>query len=225
MTDMNTKVYRVAVCDDHLVIRHALKGILQKSSNCIVVAEAVNHESTLQILQQNEIDIIFLDISWPGVSGVETINQVRQKYPNIKIIVFSMHDEESMILKCMLSGADAYLTKDASIKDILEVINFVTEDKLYLQNKLEYLRETLEKHIKSKRKDCTSIHPLDKLSKREREVFFMLSEGQANRYIAKKMFLSPRTVETHRARILKKLTLNTTVDLVRFAIKNNLLSI
>lgn len=232
----DSKQIKVAVADDHTVIRYALKGIIQKSENCIVVAESTNHDSTMQILGDEDIDIVFLDISWPGLSGLETINQAREKYPALKIIVYSMHDEETFVQKAILSGANGYITKDAGINEILPAVKEVSEGKLYLQNKLEHLRPGLEKKLKHESKlkdgrnktdskDFTNVHPLDKLSKREREVFYMLSEGQANRYIAKKMFLSPRTVETHRARILKKLTLNSTVDLVRFAIKNNLLSL
>lgn len=216
---------RVVICDDHTVLRHALKNIIQSNNKNIVVAEAKDHSEALSMLAENNADILFQDIALPGLSGLETIHQVRDKYPNLKIIVFSMYDEPTKIEQAMLYGANAYMVKDASIQEILTAIEEVVDGKIYIQKKLEHLKKDLEKKLKTDRRDFTSIHPLDKLSKREREVFFMLSEGQANRFIAKKMFLSPRTVETHRARILKKLTLGSTAELIRFAIKNNLLSV
>jgi DNA-binding NarL/FixJ family response regulator len=217
-------VKKVAICDDHTVVRHALKNIIQSNNN-VVVGEAWDHEGILKVLEEHEVDVLVIDIGLPALSGLETISQARKKYPQLKILVFSMYDDHVKIEQAILSGANGYLVKDATAKEINEAIETVANDGFYMQAKIEYLRKELENKLKNNGNDFSSIHPLDKLSKREREVFFLLSEGQANRNIAKKMFLSPRTVETHRARILKKLSLNSTAELVRFAIKNNLLSL
>ena len=216
---------KVSLCDDHPVVRHALKSIIQSSSKYTVISEAVDYHSAIKTLEENDPDIFLLDLNLPGKSGIETIHQIRQQNSQMKILVFSMHDEKDKIEQCLRAGANAFLTKDTGAEEILTALDKVNKGELVLAKKLEYLREELEKNIKKTSDDCSFAHPLAKLSKREREVFFLLAQGEVNRNIAKKMFLSPRTIETHRARILKKLNLNSTADIVRYAIRNNLIGI
>lgn len=220
-----TEQNRIALCDDHVIVRHALRTILQESPDNIVVAEAEDHESAIKLFDEHKVDTLILDLKLPGRSGMDTILEIRKGHPDVKILVFSMHDDRLNVEQAILSGADGYLVKDATAQEILEAVDATQSGGIFLQGKLSHLQDELQKKRQSKSADSLSWHPLAKLSKREREVFMMLADGQPNRFIAKKMFLSPRTVETHRARILKKLELNSTAELIRYAIKNNLVAL
>ena len=136
-----------------------------------------------------------------------------------------MHEEDSHVKAAISIGARGYIIKDAGPKEILQAIDQVYRNQLFLPKRFEHLRVELENISKTEGEGCASQHPLAKLSKREREVFYLLVEGKPNRVIAKQLFLSPRTVETHRARLIKKLGMQSTADLVRYAMKNNLFEV
>jgi len=219
------KSIRVAISDDHTVVRHALHTIIGTLEKFEVVAEASDYDSTTTLLKEQPIDILVLDLALPDRSGFEVLAYIREQEINTRVMVLSMFEEDHKVKQAILAGACAYLLKDATPQEILNALESTSKGEIFLQKRFEHLRIVIEEASKTSSGHCAEEHPLYKLSKREREVFYLLVDGKPNRVIAKQLFLSPRTVETHRARLIKKLGLNSTADLVRFAIKNCLLNV
>jgi len=215
----------VVLADDHAMMRHALRNILQKNNTFEVVGEAENAEKALELVGLHKPRFLVLDIGLPGRSGLEVIYELTQKQSKTAIIVVSMYEEEATIRQAISAGARGYLPKNSPPEQLLAALQTVMQGKLFVPDQYSHLLEELEEMVHSSGKVSTrkALDPLSKLSKREREIFYLLADGSPNRVIAKKLFISPRTVETHRARVIKKLGFDSTADLIRYAIMNNLL--
>jgi DNA-binding NarL/FixJ family response regulator len=215
------KPARIVLVDDHAIVRHALKTIITTHDHYTICSEASDFEEGLKKISHYKPDIAVIDISLPKRSGLELINPTS----NTKFLVLSMHEEDDCVLEAIGNGAVGYLNKDTAPQEILLALQTILNGQVYFQKRYEHLQKIIEDSKNNFRtNDCAQYHPLGKLSKREREVFFLIVNGKPNRIIAKQLFLSPRTVETHRSRLIKKLGLATTADLVRFAIKHRLLT-
>jgi two-component system, NarL family, response regulator NreC len=217
---------RVLLADDHSIVRHAVRTILESSKNYTVVGEAENSEQIVKLLEELRPDLLILDLGLPGKSGLETIFEVRQKQLPVKIVVLTMYEEENKVIQTIAAGASAFLLKSTTPSEFIDALDKVSGGVIYLPRRFDYLRETINNHSQQEEGSIGGgSDPLSKLSQREREVFYMLAEGLPNRTIAKKLFISARTVETHRARVIKKLGFNSTADLIRYALRNNLRSL
>lgn len=219
------KPVSVVLTDDHRLIRHAMRALLDKSTQFSVVGEARDAEETLDLLKQHSPDLLILDVGLPGKSGIELIYEIRQQHLSPKIAVLTMYEDEEKVRQALGAGANGYIYKDVAPKDLLSALDRVISGELVIPEQFNHLREELASGSLSNGHGRDSADPLSKLSKREREVFHLIASGMPNRVIARKLFISPRTVETHRARVIKKLGFSSTADLVRFAIKNNLLGL
>jgi len=215
----------VVLADDHALMRHALKSILDRSNAFNVVAEAENAEKALELVQLHKPQFLVLDLGLPGRSGLEVIYELSQKQSKTTVIVVSMYEEETTIRQAISAGARGYLPKNSPPELLLSALKTVAQGKIFVPEHYNHILEELESMVQADGKVSTrkALDPLSKLSKREREIFYLLADGSPNRVIAKKLFISPRTVETHRARIIKKLGFDSTADLIRYAIRNNLL--
>ena len=211
----------IVISDDHSLVRHGVKGIINSTENFKVIAEAQDADETLQVVKERTPDVLILDLGLPNKSGLEVIYEINELGLNTKIIVLTMYDDDAKVLQAVKAGADGYLVKDCSPNEFTEAIEKVLGGGKYLSEKFRHLESEIGELEKVT--DDSLEDPLSKLSKREREVFFLLSEGLPNREIAQKLFISPRTVETHRARVIKKLKCKSTADLIRYAIRHNLM--
>lgn len=220
MNDQISEV-KVLLADDHSIVRHAIRTIIETVKGYNIVGEAENADRTIQLVQELKPDLLILDLGLPGKSGLEAIYELKQHQSPVKIIVLTMYEEEEKVRQALAAGASAYLLKNSSSREFLDALDAVRRGEIFLSKRFEHLKDT----VGTDRLPDTSNDPLHKLSQREREVFYMLADGMPNRVIAKKLFISSRTVETHRARVIKKLGFNSTADLIRFAIRNNLLSL
>ena len=221
----NTGSLRLLISDDHTVVRHALSTIIGTSNKYQIVAEASDFESTTRLLSTEAIDILVLDLGLPDRSGFEVLSYISEHSINTQVLVLSMYEDDTRVQQALLGGAKGYLLKDATPQEILRALDAIANGDIFLQKRFEHIINALDDLKKVSPGDCAQHHPLYKLSKREREVFYLLVDGKPNRIIAKQLFLSPRTVETHRARLIKKLGLISTADLVLYAIKNSLLNV
>lgn len=221
----NSHRRKVFITDDHTVVRHALRTIIESSQDYVVIGESDQCDETIKMVSECKPDVLVLDLGLRGRSGIETLHCLRENGLTPKVLILSMHEEDSHVKAAISVGAHGYIIKDAGPKEILLAIDQVYHNHLFLPKRFEHLRGELENLPKSEAAGCATQHPLAKLSKREREVFYLLVEGKPNRVIAKQLFLSPRTVETHRARLIKKLGMQSTADLVRYAMKNNLFEV
>lgn len=215
----------VVLSDDHNIVRHAIKSILQEKGNYTVVGECSTADETVEKVSVLKPDFLVLDLGLPGKSGLEVIYELKQLAINTKIVVLTMFEDEAKVRQVFSAGAMAYILKNSSPELFLSALSKVANGELFCSEKFSEILPELEEIAKAPDTATQSDQdPLEKLSKREREVFYLLADGKPNRVIAKQLFISPRTVETHRARVIKKLGFNSTADLIRYAIRNNLLT-
>ena len=206
---------RVVLVDDHTIVRKGISQFLEDDFNIEVVGESGDGRSLFRILEETEVDIIILDISLPGKSGIAILKELRNQYPKIKVLVLSMHPEEQYAIRVIKAGAYGYLTKGGSPKEFINAIHKIHKGKKYISPSLaEYMADHIENDYPKP--------GYEKLSDREFEVMNLLVSGQSISEIAGKMHLSVKTISTYRRRILNKLNLRNNSELIHYAIKNNL---
>lgn len=218
----------VVLADEQPLVRYAVKSILEKTQRYTIVGEASNADEALKLIASLKPDIAVIDLGLPGKSGMQVIYEIKERLLASKVIILSSHIEETKVEQAVLAGAAGYILKTCTPSELLIAVDRGLKGDVILPERFLHLRESVGSQRRLANGANPGPHradPLDKLSKREREVFFLLAEGLPNRIIAKRLFISPRTVETHRARVIKKLGFGSTADLVRYAIRNNLLTL
>ncbi len=206
----------IIIADDHRLIREGLKKYLSADKRFRVVAEAQNSSEVYDVLEKFEADVLLLDVNMPGRSGLDILSHIKSLYPKLNILVVSMHPEESIGVRALQYGASGYIAKHASQEELLEAVSKVAEGKKYIGEKLaEKLAEQIANPTLHKK-------PHELLSEREFEVFCKLAGGKTVSEIANELSLGTPTVSTYRARILEKMGMKSTVELIHYAVKNNL---
>ena len=211
---------RVIIADDHAVVRQGIRHVLEDVPGLEVIAEAGDGDEVLSLLDEHTPDLLVLDISMPGKTGLEVAKELRAEGSEIGILILSMHDNPEYVLEAVRVGADGYILKDVGPAELREAIEAVHAGKEYFTDRVTHqlsvgLREELERERKKSR--------LDQLTGREREVLLGVANGRTNREIAEEFGISPRTVETHRERVMAKLRIRTVAGLTRFVVENGLL--
>lgn len=210
------------LADDHVLIRHGIKIILSADENLRVVGEVGNGEDLLASLKDTIVDLLILDISMPQVSGIELTEILKKQYPLLKILMLTMHKNLRFLRRAIGAGADGYLVKSDTEQEILSAISRIRQGQTYISPCLEdAFNEDMLHNYRSPGVTTT----FKGLTKREKQVLGLVVNGMTSKEIATKLNLSPRTVDHHRASLLKKFDMNNSVDLVNFAIKNGYVSI
>lgn len=205
---------RIIIADDHQLFRNGLRALLQATDSFEVVGEADSGDSLLNLLKTRETDIVLLDISLPDKSGLDILPVVRDKYPNIKCIMLTMHEELQYVKESLKKGAAGYLLKDTNENELKDAIQNVFAGRRHFKNKVsELLLEDMS--------GPGSPSPI--LSDREIEIVRMVAEGRITKEIADKLFISVRTVETHRSRIMKKLGAANASEMINAAYRRKLI--
>jgi DNA-binding NarL/FixJ family response regulator len=205
---------RILIADDHPVVRKGLRQMLAGEADMTVVAEARSGTEVLELSRTVEWDIAVLDYNMSGRSGVELVRELKQKYPNRTILILSMYPEERFAVRVLRAGASGYLTKESAAEELVNAVTRIAKGGKYVSPRLaERLAFELEGGEKP-------LH--EKLSDREYRVMWMLASGKAVGEIAHELHLSPNTVSTYRARVLKKLQMRTTAELMHYAIRHQL---
>lgn len=210
----------IILVDDHLIVRDGIKQILLKEENFIVVGEAENYDELIKLINFSTPDIILMDISLTGKNGIEITKELNKSYPEIKVIMLSMHISEEFIINSINAGALGYLPKNTSKKELIESINTVYNGGQHFNANISNI--AIKSLIKSKNTE-KEINSDNQLSKREIEVLKLYAEGYSNKEISDKLFISIRTVESHKNHIIQKLDLKSPVDLIKYAIKNKMI--
>lgn len=206
------------IADDHDIVRRGLRGILEATGSCKVVAEAADGLTAAQLVEKHRPNLLILDLNMPRLHGMEVLRQVRVSSPQTRVIVLSMHNDEAYVIEALRSGAMAYILKGSESLEISQALTEVMAGRRFLSAPLsEWAINALVS------KPAAEADPLQTLSQRERMVLQLAAEGHNNPEIAEKLFISPRTAETHRTNLLRKLGLQTQTDLVRFAIRKGLI--
>ncbi len=212
--------YEILLADDHVLIRHGIKNIIKQDMTLQVVGEVSDGEELMDFLEQKIPDLLILDISMPKISGIEAIGLVKKKYPQVKVLMLTMHKNKQYFYQSMSTGADGYLMKDDSDEELLLAIGKIRDGKTYLSPILadDFASDVLSAHRNQE------SSPFQELTKREEEVLRLVVGGFTSRVMAEKLCLSPRTVDHHRSKLLKKFKMKNTVDLVNYAIRHGFVS-
>ncbi|HAL63975.1 MAG: Two component transcriptional regulator, LuxR family [Bacteroidetes bacterium 38_7] len=223
---MNELKIRVLLVDDHVLVRQGIKSLLDECSWIEVVGEVSEGNEMFHFLRHHAVDVILMDINLPHVSGIELTKKLGQtaETSNIKVIILSMFTQEEYIIEAAKAGAKGYLPKNASEHELLEAIHSVADGREFFSPQISgVLLKTILKQSSSITDD--QQRPQDILSKREIQILTLLAQGLSNPEISEKLFISIRTVESHKTHILQKLKLRNNVDLVKYAIKHHLIEI
>src|SRR5687767_11728088 len=196
---------RIVLADDHPVVRHGVRSLLQSDAELSVVGEASDGIETVQVVEKLSPDVLVVDLMIPGLNGLEITRQVRQRSPMTRVIILSMHANEPYVLEALKNGASGYVLKDSSGTDLIQAVRLVATGQRYLSPPLS--ERAVEAYMMKSQE--SSFDAYDGLTDREREVLQLAAEGLSNPEIAGRLSISPRTVETHRANLMRKLSLKT----------------
>jgi len=207
------------IADDHEIVRRGLRSLLESTGSCRILAEAADGLAAAQAVEKFKPNLLFLDLNMPRLHGLEVLKQTRTSSPQTRVIVLSMHNDEPYVIESLRAGAAAYLLKGSESQEIGAALKEVLAGRRYLSAPLsEWEINALATRT------AEASDQLATLSPREREVLQLATEGFVNAEIAEKLFISPRTAETHRTNLMRKLGLQNQTDLVRFAIRKGLIT-
>jgi two-component system, NarL family, response regulator NreC len=211
---VSDRVINILLADDHTIVRQGLKLILSAHSDLHVVGEAANGKEAVELAAKLKPDIVLLDVAMPELNGIEATRKMVEANPRLRVLVLSMHKEAVYVRETLRAGARGYILKDAIDTELLNAVRSVARGDGYISPAVSGAL------LNDYRKDVTD--PVDLLSPREREVLQLIAEGKTNKEIATKLNLSVYTVDSHRGKIMEKLNLHSTGELVRFALKRGL---
>ncbi len=207
---------RVLIADDHPILRQGVRQILSDTADVTVAAEAGSGPELLAAARATPADVVVMDISMPGATGLDLLRQLKIEKPALPVLVLSVHSEQEYAVRALKAGASGYLTKGSAPNELVAAIRRVAGGGRYLT---ETLAERLADEVQAPAKGKL---PHEMLSDREHEVFLLIARGKTPREIAQKMSLSPKTVSTYRARILEKMSLKNNAELMHYAFENGL---
>lgn len=206
---------RIALADDHLIVRRGLKQILGEEADFQVIGEAADGSETLQLVRTADFDVLVLDLSMPGRSGVELIKLIKAEKPKLPILVLTMHQEEQYAVRAIKSGAKGYLTKESAPEQLVGAIR-------KLSSGGAFITPTVAERMAMDYGASPDEAPHTQLSDREYQIFEMLVAGKAVTAMADTLCVSVKTVSTHKARILQKMSMTSTAELIHYAIEHSL---
>jgi DNA-binding NarL/FixJ family response regulator len=210
------KPYRIIIADDHSLIRQGLKSMILQDRSLQITGEAGNGHELLELLKCESPDMVIIDITMPKLNGIEAVKEIRTSYPAIAILILTMHTGSQYFFQAIAAGAHGYLMKDDSDNELLCAIKTIREGKSYISPQLS--PEITDKLMASFRDQCKV--PLVVLSQRETQVLKLVVQGCSSKKIGTMLTLSPRTIDHHRASLLKKFKMRNTVDLVNHVVRN-----
>lgn len=211
----------VVIAEDQQIVREGLLALLATESDLQVVGEAQDGIDAITIVEKLKPDILLLDIGMPGLNGLDVTRQLGRRVTETKIIILSSHGDETMVRKGLQYGAAAYLLKASSADELVRAIREVQQGNRYLSAPL--VNRAIEYYVTSDGEHYQD--PYEQLTDREREIFQLVAEGNSSNEIANRLSISPRTVETHRTNLMRKLDMKSQSDIIRFAIRRGILSI
>jgi DNA-binding NarL/FixJ family response regulator len=209
---------RILIVDDHQMFIDGLKSILAKQKDFTVYAEALSGEDALEIIANDKPDMVITDISMPGMSGIELTKIIKHDFPEIKVVVVSMHNDSAVVSEILMAEAEGYILKNTGKTELLNALNRIANDGTYYSNAV---LSTMMKQVK---KEAAVQNEVKILTERETEILKLIAEEYSSEQIADKLFISKRTVDSHRANILAKLETKTLAGLIKYAIRNNIIS-
>jgi len=210
------------IVDDHTIVRKGIRSLLENNEEIEIVGEAENGNETIDKFRQVIPDIVLMDFAMPILNGLEATRRIKKQFPEVKVLILSMYKDEEYIINCMKAGALGYVNKQTTPEDLLKAIDTVYKGGYFTSS--SFSNDVIKKYIEtSKEKDKKVSH--DKLTSREVEILQLIAEGYSNKGMAKLLYISVKTVETHRTHLMDKLGKHNTVELTKYAIRKGIISI
>ncbi len=207
---------RILLSDDHDIVRRGLKDLLEQHVGWQVCAEAANGREAVELALQHKPHVAIVDLSMPELNGLEATRRIRQSLPDTEVLIFTMHESEELIREVLGAGARGYLLKSDAVRQLIPAVESLSQRIPYFAGRVS---EVILDGFLKKGQAALEGPPTERLTSREREVVQLLAEGKSNKQIARLLDLSVKTVETHRTAAMRKLELNSLPDLVRYAIR------
>ncbi|MCE7993991.1 MAG: response regulator transcription factor [Roseivirga sp.] len=212
------KKIKILLVDDHALIRAGIRNSLINQEHIEVLAEAMNGAEALSQLTKTDFDLVIMDLSMPEMNGTEATRLITEKYPDVNVLILSMHNEEARIREALKAGAMGYILKSTSMAELLEAVETVSKGEPYFTR--EVSAKIMNQLVRGKENEHANT--TSRLTNREMEILKLISEEFTNQEIATKLFISPRTVDTHRRNLIQKLHAKNTAGLVRYAIRHKI---
>jgi two-component system response regulator NreC len=215
------KKIRILIADDHGIVRKGLRLQLEQNSDFEVVGEATEGREAVKMAEELVPDVVIMDIAMPNLNGIQATTQLVKKNPQIGVIILSMYSDETYLMRTLAAGAKGYLLKDSADVDLHRAVEVVAQGKPFFSPAIadtlleDYMRQLQQRGLQDS---------YDLLTEREKEILQLLAEGKSNKDVAGMLNLSPNTVETHRTRIMQKLDLHSTADIVLYAVRKGIIS-
>jgi DNA-binding NarL/FixJ family response regulator len=208
------------LADDHPIVRAGIRAELEKISGVNVAAEAEDGRQALELIKQHQPNVVFMDISMRGLNGLEATARITREFPNVRVIILSMHQNEEYFWQALKAGASGYLLKKAATTELASALRRVAAGEIYLTREISnrLVKKLPLQHLSHQKS------PLEKLTDRQREILQLIAEGQTTKAIALILKVSPKTVEYHRAKLMERLNIFDVPGLVRFALQSGLIA-
>jgi two-component system response regulator NreC len=211
---------RILLADDHAVVRDGLRALLERQLDMVVVAESGDGRESVQLAETHLPDVVLMDVAMPVMNGIEAARRIIAALPRTGVVMLSMHQDESYVLRALKAGAKGYLLKDSPREDVLAAVRAAAEGRSFLSRKISrILQEDYVRQLQSRGLEDS----YELLTDREREILQLLAEGKANKDVANLLNISLTTVETHRGHILQKLALHSTAELILYAVRKKII--
>jgi two-component system, NarL family, response regulator NreC len=213
---------KILLADDHKVLRSGLRRILEEHPDLQVIGEAADGREAVDLADQLDPDIVVMDIGMPKLNGIEATRQILTRHPRVNVLILSMYSDESYLVQVLRAGARGYLLKDSAEEELIDAVRTVNSGVPFFSPKIAKL--LVGDSMQRLRNEAAS-DTYELLTPREREVLQLIAEGKSNKEVAASLFVSPTTVETHRARIMDKLDLHSTADIVLYAARKGIIQL
>ncbi len=205
----------VLIADDHAIVRQGLKQILSETDDLLVTGEAYDGAEALQLARQQKWDVFLLDVSMPNRNGIDTLKHLKKEFPHLPVLILSMHPEEQYAVRALKAGAAGYVTKQSAPEQLVTAIRQVSAGK-------KYVSPTVAQQLIEALSDNTDKRPHERITDREYQVLVLIATGNTLTQVAEKLNLGVATVSTYRARLLEKMSLKSTAELIRYGLENGL---
>jgi DNA-binding NarL/FixJ family response regulator len=215
------KPYRIVIAEDHRILREGLRSLLSSNPDLEVVGEADNGRDAIRCVDELRPDLILMDLSMPKMNGLDAIAEVKNRRPDIKLLVLTVHKAEEYVFESLKAGADGYLLKDATHEELMLAVGNILDGKRYISPGIS--GKLIEQYLEGKRLSKSDL-PLEIITRRERQILKLIGEGHKNKEIADYLCISVKTVEKHRANLMKKLDLHSASALTAFAMEKGLIT-
>ncbi len=213
---------RILVADDHAIIREGLCMMLGNQPDIEVVGRAVNGREAVELVEKHKPDVIVIDISMPELNGIDAIEQMLPGQPNLKVVVLSIHETKPYVYRALKAGAKGYLLKETAGLEVVDAVRAVYRSERYLSQRIsELLIDAAFLHLET----STDFSLLETLSPREREILQLVAEGKTSQEIGERLFISPKSVDTYRSRLMHKIGVEDMAGIIKFAIQQGLISL